>query len=169
LRQAVHNPIKGIRYFNLQVSYQLSRYDSQAADGDFINSAWNYANPSQYFGPNGRDRTHQISFGGIMALPMHFRGSVIGHFYSALPTTLTLAPTGLPGGMFVTGVNGDGTGDGYAPNGANGTLGSILPGTNLGSYGRVIDGSNINRTIILLNHILSIHSTPDGQAVIIAV
>src|SRR5438270_13916244 len=30
LRQAVHNPIKRIRHFNLQVSYQLSRYDSQA-------------------------------------------------------------------------------------------------------------------------------------------
>jgi hypothetical protein len=166
LRQAVHNPIKGIRYFNLQVSYQLSRYDSQAADGDFINSAFDYANPSKYFGPNGLDRTHQISFGGIMDLPMHFRGSVIGHFYSALPTTLTLAPTGLAGGMFVTGVNGDGTGDGYGPNGSNGTLGSILPGTNLGSYGRGVDGSNINNAISRYNQTFAGNPTPAGQALI---
>lgn len=133
MRQAIHNPVKGIPYFNLQLSYQLSRYNSQAADGDFINSAWDYANPGKYFGPNGLDRTHQFSFGGIVDRPVHLRAGAIGHFYSALPTTLTLAPTGLPGGMFVTGVNGDGSGDGYAPNGSNGTLGSVLPGTNLGS------------------------------------
>jgi Carboxypeptidase regulatory-like domain len=166
LRQAVHNPVKGIPYVNLQVSYQLSRYDSQAADGDFINSAWNYANHNQYFGPNGLDRTHQLSFGGIVELPMHFRSSVIGHFYSALPTTLTLAPTGLPGGMFVTGVNGDGTGDGYGPNGTNGTLGSILPGTNLGSYGRGVDGGNINNAIGRYNQTFAGNPTPSGQALI---
>lgn len=166
LRQALHNPVKGIPYFNLQVSYQLSRYESQAADGDFINSAWNYADPGRFFGPNGLDRTHQISFGGIAALPAHFRASVIGHFYSALPTTLTLAPTGLPGGMFVTGAYGDGTGDGYAPNGSNGTLGSILPGTNLGSYGRGVNGGNINNTISRYNQNFAGKPTPAGQALI---
>jgi hypothetical protein len=166
LRQALHNPVKGIPYFNLQVSYQLSRYESQAADGDFINSAWNYADPGKFFGPNGLDRTHQISFGGIADLPAHFRASVIGHFYSALPTTLTLAPTGLPGGMFVTGAYGDGTGDGYAPNGSNGTLGSILPGTNLGSYGRGVNGGNINNTISRYNQNFAGKPTPAGHALI---
>jgi hypothetical protein len=166
LRQALHNPVKGIPYFNLQVSYQLSRYESQAADGDFINSAWNYADPGKFFGPNGLDRTHQISFGGIADLPAHFRASVIGHFYSALPTTLTLAPTGLPGGMFVTGAYGDGTGDGYGPNGSNGTLGSILPGTNLGSYGRGVNGGNINNTINRYNQNFAGKPTPAGQALV---
>ncbi len=163
LKQDVRNPVKGIRYLNLQVSYQLSRYVAQAQDSDFINSAWDYAGPGRYMGPDALDRTHQLSFGGTMELPAHFRASVIGHFYSALPTTLTLAPTGQPGGMFVTAVNGDGTGDGYAPNGSNGTLGSILPGTNLGSYGRGVDGSNINKAIDNYNRAYAGTPTPAGQ------
>ena len=147
LKEDMRNPFKGIPYLNLQVSYALSRYNAMSQDSDFINSAWDAAAPTKYIGPNGVDRKNQISFGGTMDLPVHFRVAVIGHFYSALPTTLFLAPTGLPGGMFVTDANGDGTGDGYAPSGSNGTLGAILPGTNLGSFGRGINGSNINNTI----------------------
>ena len=166
LKQDVRSPFRGVKNANLQFSYALSRYVSEAQDSDFINSAWNYAKPNQYIGPNGLDRTHQFSFGGTMEFSANFRASVIGHFYSALPETLTLAPTGAPGGIFVTAINGDGTGDGNAANGSNGPLGGILPGTNLGSFGRGIDGGNINSVLNNFNKNFAGNPTPAGQAVI---
>ena len=72
-----------------------------------------------------------------MDLPLHFRLGVIGHFYSPLPVTLTLNPTGNPGGIFVTDVTGDGTGDGSFA--SNGCLGDVLPGTNIGSFGHGVN------------------------------
>jgi hypothetical protein len=110
LKQDSKNPLPGIRYLNLEVSYSLSRYISTARDSDFINFATDNNNPLRYVGPNGLDRTHQLSFGGTADLPKSFRMSIIGHFYSALPVNLTLNPSGNPGGIFVTDVTGDGTG-----------------------------------------------------------
>jgi hypothetical protein len=166
LKQDVRDPLAGVHYLNLQVSYALSRYISQAQDGDFINSAWSYADPARYIGPDGLDRTHQLSFGGTLEFPKSFRLNLIGHFYSPLSQNLTIATTGLPGGIFVTDVLGDGTGDGNLPNGANGALGSILPGTNVGSFGRGVSPGDINRVISNYNNNFAGKPTPAGQALI---
>jgi hypothetical protein len=100
-----------------------------------------------------------------MELPASFRVNLIGHFYSPLAQNLTIATTGLPGGIFVTGVNGDGTGDGNLPSGSN-PLGSILPGTNLGSFGRDVSPGDINGVIGRYNTHSAGKPTPAGQALI---
>lgn len=164
LKQDVHNPARGIRYLNLQVSYSFSRYVSTARDSDFINFSTDNANPLRYIGPDGLDRTHQLSFGGTMDLPANLRVSMISHFATPLPDDLTLPVTGLPGGIFQTDITGDGTGDGSP--GSNGGLGDLLPGTNIGSFGRDFAVSGLNKAINNFNSNLVGQATPAGQVLI---
>ena len=168
LKQDLKDPARYIHAMNLQVSYSLSRFVAPAQDNDFINIATDFNRPLHYLGPNGLDRKNQISFGGSMELPYKFRLGVIGHFYSPLPVTPTLSPTGNAGGIFVTDITGDGTGDGSFA--SNGGYGDVLPGTGIGSFGRSVNAHNINNFINRYNNGLSINGgvgalTPAGQVV----
>ena len=164
LKDDVHNPFRGVKYMNLQVSYSFSRYVSTARDSDFINFPTDYANPLGAMGPNGLDRTHQLSFGGVMDMPANFRLSMIGHFDSPLAGNLTLPVTGLGGGIYQTDLTGDGTGDGSFP--SNGGLGDLLPGTKLGSFGRDVNVSDLNRLISRFNTTMVGSPTPAGQVLL---
>jgi hypothetical protein len=164
MKQNLHNPFKHVRNLDLQVSYSWSKYVASATDNDFITIATDFNNPLRYLGPNGLDRRHQFSFGGTLDLPYSFRLGAIGHFYSPLPVTLTLAPSGNAGGIFVTDITGDGTGDGSFA--ANGGGGDVLPGTNIGSFARGVTAGNINTKIQNYNQNFANQPTPAGQVLI---
>lgn len=161
LRANVRNPFKGVKALNWQVSYSLSRYDGSALDSDFINSAVDNNHPNASLGPNGLDRTHQLSFGGTFDLPGYIRFGVVGHVYSPLPVTLTL-PGGGAGGIFTSDVTGDGSGDGSGIY----PLGDPVPGTKLGAYGRSVKPKDLASFISNFNATQAGNPTPAGQALI---
>jgi hypothetical protein len=164
LRQDVTNPVRGIKHMNLQVSYSLSRYVATARDNDFSTAATDFVNPTHYIGPNALDRTHQISFGGYMDLPAGFQLGFTSHFDSPLADNVTLPVTGLPGGIFQTDITGDGTGDGAQFN--NRGIGDLLPGTNVGGFGRSFGVNGLNKLINNFNTTMVGQPTPAGQALI---
>lgn len=164
LKQDVTNPVRGIKHMNLQVSYSLSRYVATARDNDFSTAATDFVNPTRYIGPSALDRTHQISFGGYMDLPAGFQLGFASHFDSPLADNVTLPVTGAPGGIFQTDVTGDGTGDGALAN--NRGVGDLLPGTNVGGFGRSFGVGGLNQLINNFNTTMVGQPTPAGQALI---
>ena len=164
LRQDIQHPFRDVKSMNLQVSYAYSRYVSTARDNDFLNFSQDNANPLKYVGPNGLDRTHQVSFGGTFDVPSNFRVSLIGHFDSPLSSSVNLPVSGLPGGIFQTDLTGDGTGGGDSV--SNGGAGDLLPGTNVGGFGRSFGVNGLNQRIKSFNQNAVGQATPAGQVLI---
>jgi hypothetical protein len=160
LKQQLKNPMPGVSGLNLQVSYCLSRLDSMVTDQDFGGGVVDFDNYNHYFGPSALDRTNQFSFGGIFNIVHGFQLSLITHADSSLPQTLTVSPgpERVPGTgeIFRSDLTGDGT------------VGDVLPGTNLGSFGRSVNPSNINNYINAYNSKYAGQLTPAGQALVTA-
>lgn len=156
LKSELKNPLPGVKRLNLITSYALSRFNSEALDQDFVNNAIDFNNPLKFYGPNGIDRTHQVGVGAVMDLPAATRLALTTHWDSAGPLNLTLPQAGTPGEIFRSDVTGDGT------------VGDIVPGSNVGSFGRGIKASNLNAFISNYNSKSAGQITPAGQALVTA-
>ena len=108
-------------------------------------------------GRSNIDHTNELSFGGSIGIKYGLQIGLIGHFFSAPPTTLTLDNTsGNTAQIFMTDVNGDGLG------------GDLIPGTNPGAYMHAVKGKSLNALINQYNSVYAGTPTPAGQALIAA-
>jgi hypothetical protein len=172
LRSQISNPVRRVQSMNLQLSYNHSVFKSNVAGGigdqDLTPLAADFNSPTKFFGQASQDRKHQVSIATILELPFSARLSFIGHFASPLPQTLFLpASGGVPGEVFRTDITGDGSFGGQSVTG-NSSYGDIVPGTNVGSFGRNITASNLNNAIQNYNTNFGGRLTPAGQALVTA-
>ena len=172
LRSQVSNPVRRVQSMNLLLSYNHSVFKSNVAGGigdqDLTPRAADFNSPTRFFGQASQDRKHQVSIATILELPYSSRLSFVGHFDSPLPQTLFLpASGGVPGEIFRTDVTGDGSFGGQGVTG-NSSYGDIVPGTNIGSFGRTITASNLNNAIQNYNANSGGRLTPAGQALVTA-
>ncbi len=156
LRQSARVPITGLRRSDFEISYTLSRFiSSGGSDQNFTPTAVDNNHPLAFAGPAGTDRTHQLSYGGTFDWIGSIQTSIIGHYYSALPTTLTLDPNGAgPGEIFSSDLTGDGT------------VGDILPGQKSGAFMRSVKPGQLAQVISTYNATAAGKLTPAGQALV---
>jgi len=153
------HPLPGLDNSNLQASYSLSRITSSTGTDQFFGGSrpFDNDNPNGYMGRTNLDHTDELSFGGSVDVKYGLQLGVIGHFYSAPPTTLTLDNTsGNTAQIFTTDINGDGLG------------GDLLPGYKPGSYMHQIKGTGLNQAIATFNSSYAGTLTPAGQALVTA-
>ncbi|MGH9505540.1 MAG: carboxypeptidase regulatory-like domain-containing protein [Terriglobales bacterium] len=147
--------LRWIHGSSMTISYALGRLDATQFDQSFAPVAIDNENPRMFYGPNGYDRTSQLSIGGIFNLPWGIMFSTVNHFDSGMPQTPTLSRVGLGSGeIFAT----DWTGDG--------TTGDVLPGANLGAYNRSLGPNGLQQVITAYNTTYAGMLTPAGKALV---
>jgi len=142
------------RNVTTNVGYALSRFNTSAADQDFLSLPANNDVPTQFYGPGGEDRLHQLGASLIMDLPAHFRLATSTYFRTNQASSVFLAANGLSSDIFTSDLNGDGT------------VGDPLPGTNRGSFGRDFGPSGLNKAIAKYDATFAGQLTPAGQALV---
>ncbi|MGH9543313.1 MAG: TonB-dependent receptor [Terriglobales bacterium] len=142
----------------LTVSYAFGRLNANQFDQAFGPGARDNDNPGRFYGPEGYDRTSQLSIGGVFNLPAGFVLSTVNHFTTGMPITPVLNDSGASQGeIFRT----DWTGDG--------TTSDIVPGSNVGAYNRSIaSGAQLQALINNYNGTYATTETPAAQALVAA-
>jgi hypothetical protein len=162
-RQVASHPLPGIVSSNLQISYALSRIvatntggSQGSSDAFFSGLSWDNDNPGGVLGRASLDHKHQVNFGGSVRAKYGLQLGVIGHFYSAPPTSLTLDSGSViqNGNIYQSDINGDGT------------TGDLLPGTTPGDYMHRVKPGNLQSAIATFNSTYAGTVTPAGQALI---
>ncbi len=161
-QQVASHPAPGVVSANIQVSYSLSRIVSTfnnggqgGSDAFFPAVAGNNDDPNSIIGRAGLDHKHEINFGGSARLKYGLQVGLIGHFYSAPPSSLTLDNTVIQNGnIFQSDLNGDGT------------TGDLLPGTTSGDYMHRVKSGTLQSAINLFNGQYANSLTPAGQQVV---
>jgi hypothetical protein len=170
VRTHVTNPVRGVVGGTLQFSYTHASFRSNTAGGlgeqDLLPLAADFNHPTAYFGSASQDRKHQFSLGSVLDLPRGIRLGLLAQLASPLPQTLFLPASGGVGGeIFRTDVGGDGSFGGQSQSGSD-AYGDILPGTNIGAFGRAVSGSKLNTVIQNYNAIFGDRPTRAGQALV---
>jgi len=143
------------RNITTNVAYALSRFNASAGDQDFLSTAVNNDNPTQFYGPAGEDRLHNLGVSLIMDLPWNFRIATTSYFRTNQPSSVLLQANGTLADIFTSDLNGDGT------------TGDPLPGTNRGSFDRGVNGaSGLNSVIAKYDSTIAGSLTPAGQALV---
>jgi hypothetical protein len=155
----MHHMARGMNDVNLTTSYTYSRYDATGTtslgDADFGANGWDNNDPKKYYGPTSLDRHNQFSVGLTMKTLAGIEFNTIAHLYSSLPTNLNLQTNASANAdIFTDDVDG------------SGVIGGIVPGTNVGSFGRKYNGASINRLISQYNATYAGKPTAAGQALI---
>jgi hypothetical protein len=147
-----------LRSASMGVSYALSRFEATQSDQAFAQAGIDNDCTTCLYGPVGVDRTHQLTLYTMAYLPLGLRFNTISRIATAIPVTLRLNPAGAGSGeIFFTDINGDGRGT------------DLLPGTNLGAFGRQVNGvKELNAAVTSFNENFSGTLTPAAQALISA-
>ena len=162
-RQVASHPLPGIVTSNLQISYALSRIVATntggangTSDAYFSGLSWDNDNPGGVLGRASLDHKHEVNFGGSMHVKYGLQLGIIGHFYSAPPTSLTLDSGSViqNGNIYQSDINGDGT------------TGDLLPGTTPGDYMHRVKANSLQTAISSFNQTFAGRVTPAGQALI---